>query len=208
MMTTLAALRTAVATDIRDPNFATFNPTQINALINEGVNEINRFYPKEVLHDIVPVASTYSYTTTAAQAFRVELYRNSIFARSIPQNADEESAQGGWELWAGSLMLPKTTVDAMVPATDFIRVWGYGTRAQLAADAQVLDADTDGEWAVRLYARWQAYTLLNAERALFKQWQAISQNTDISATQLQTDVSLFAQEWDRHRNQLRRLRRV
>lgn len=207
-MTTLAQLRVMVASDIRDPLNATFNTTQIDYFINAGVNELNRFYPKEILDDITPVALTYSYATDAAQAFRVEVFRDTAFLRSIPANLDDDSAQGGWELWAGNLMLPKPTVDAMVPATDFIRVWGYGSRAQLTDAAQVLDADTDGEWGVRLYARWQAYTVLNAERALFKQWQAQSQNTDISATQLQTDVSLFAQEWDRHKNHLRRLRRV
>ena len=43
-----------------------------------------------------------------------------------------------------------------------------------------------------------------SERALFTQWQAASQNSDISPTQLNQMVALYAGEWDRARNHLRR----
>jgi hypothetical protein len=207
-MTTLANLRAFVASDIRDPNFATFSSGQVDSLINGAINEVSRVYPKEVLETIVPIASTYSYATGLTQAFRAEWFRSNAFHASIPHNADDDSAQGGWEVWAGNLILPKGLVDAAVPATDFFRLWGYGGRAQLTADGQVFDGDTDAEWGVRVFARWSAYQALNAERALFKQWQGASQNSDITAPQLQQDVALYAQEWNRQRNHLRRLRRV
>jgi hypothetical protein len=207
-MTTLAQLRSSVANDIRDPGMATFTPAQIDSLINAGINEVARVYPKEILQDITPIALTYSYPTTALQAFRVEWYRSGAFWSSIPHNEDSDGSQAGWEVWAGNLILPKSIVSAAVPATDLFRVWGYGGRAQLTTDGQVLDADADGEWGVRMYARWSAYQSMLADRALYKQFQGMTQNTDISETQLQQNVALYAQEWNRHRNHLRRLRRV
>jgi hypothetical protein len=207
-MTTLATLRSLVANDIRDPLFSSFSSDQVDSLINAGINEVSRFYPKEMLADIVPITATYSYATSVLQAFRLEMYRDSAFYRSVPQNDHDESAQAGWELWAGNLLLPKGVVDASIPATDFFRLWGYGGRAQLTSDAQVLDADVDGEWGVRMHARWSAFQVMLADRSLYKQWQAISQNSDISPTQLQQMVLLYGQEWDRQRNHLRRLRRV
>ena len=206
-MTTLAELRDKVANDIRDPLFATFTESQVDALINAGVNEVSRVYPKELLDDVTLVADTYSYATEARQVFRVEHYRdNRVHALLYPNEAD--SSQGGWEVFAGEIHLPQGFVDHASIGSDFVRLWGYGERAQLTADAQVLDADADGEWGIRYYARWQAFQAMLHDRALFKQWQGVSQNTDITPAQLQQDVLTYAGEWERHRNRLRRLRRV
>jgi hypothetical protein len=207
-MTTLAELRTKVARDIRDPNFATFTTTQVDDFINGGMMEVSRVYPKEVVDDITPVADTYAYDTTARTPFRVELYdQNGAFLAHIPMNGDE-SSQGGWEWFAEQVRLPQGHVNEAVGSSYFWRVWGYGERAQLTADGQVADLDVDGEWGVRTYSRWMAYQTMAAERALFKQWQAQSQNTDITQSQMQAMVLTYSQEWDRARNHLRRLRRV
>lgn len=205
-MTTLAELRTMVARDIRDPLFATFTTTQVDDFINGGMSEVSRVYPREVIEDVTPVVDQFAYTTEARHPFRVEFYRDTVFQSVLPPNEDE-SSQGGWEWFADQLHLPQSHVN-QTTVDDFWRVWGYGNRAQLTSDAQVADLDDAGEWAVRAYSRWMAYQTMAAERSLFKQWQAQSQNTDISPTQLQNMVLTYAQEWDRQRNQLRRLRRV
>jgi hypothetical protein len=195
-----------VARDIRDPLLSTFSEDQVNDFINGGMNEVNRVYPKEVIEDVTPVEDQYAYSTAARNPFRVEFYRDNRLWKYLPHNEDESSG-GGWDWFAEQLHLPSSHVDQVAPG-DFWRVWGYGSRAQLEDDEQVADVDVDGEWGIRMYARWMAYQTMTQERSLFKQWQAQSQNTDISETQLQQLVMTYAQEWDRARNQLRRLRRV
>jgi len=113
----------------------------------------------------------------------------------------------GWELFAGSLRFPRTVDSGLVPATDVFRVWGYGTRAQLLNDNDIAELDTTAEWAVRAYARATAFALLHADRALFKQWQAASQNSDVSMNQLNALSALYTSEWDHQQKRLRRLRR-
>ena len=122
-MTTLAELRIQVANDIRDPLMATFPAPQIDALINAGMNEVSRVYPKETIESVTPLAGTYTYAVEADAVFRVELQRNGVFQRYIPENEDV-SSQGGWEFWANMLRLPAPTVDAMIPDTDSLDVWG------------------------------------------------------------------------------------
>ena len=105
------------------------------------------------------------------------------------------------------MRLPRSVFDSAVPATDEIHLWGYAHRPQLVVDADVSVLDDTAEWGVRRYARAQAFALMQNDRALFKQWQGASQNTDVSPNQLNQMVSLYASEWDRTRNYLRRLRR-
>ena len=207
MASTLAQLRTAVARDLRDPSMQTFVAAVITDLINAGIEEVSRIYPREVVEELTPVASTYEYSTVCETAFRVEVWRSGKFHVLLTPN-EGETSQTGWDLWAGKLRLSAPMVDQASVATDTYRVWGYAPYAQLTADGDVSDLDTRGEWAVRHFARAQAFTLMHNDRAMFKQWQGQSQNTDVTSNQLNQMVSLYNSEWDRTRNYLRRLRRV
>lgn len=203
---TLAQLRTKVARDLRDPNMRTFLAAYVDDLINGGIEEVSRVYPREVVVEVAPVASTYAYTVDIDTAFRAELWRSGSLVTTLTEN-DGTSSQTGWELFAGQLRLPSSVIDSSTPATDVIHLWGYADRPQLEDDTDVSVLDDTAEWGVRRYARSQAFALLQNDRALFKQWQGASQNTDVSPNQLNQMVSLYASEWDRTRNYLRRLRR-
>jgi hypothetical protein len=207
MTVTFADLKNALARDIRDPNLVTFKDQMLGDLINMGIDEVGRVYPREVLLDIAPVALTYDYTCALMQAFRVELIRNGRWNGWLAPNEDD-STQGGWELFAGQLHLAEGVVDSLDSVTDVIRVWGYAPRARLVDDADIAELDDKAEFGVRAFGRWMAYQSLLAERALFKQWQATSQNSDISQTQLMGLVTLYSGQWDRERNHLKTLRRV
>lgn len=196
-----------VANDIRDPLMATFTADQIDSLINAGMMEVSRVYPKEMIVTVPPVADTFTYDVDLTTVFRVEVLRSGRYFATVDQNQDD-SSQGGWEFFAGALHFPHGAVDLRDFSEDAFKVWGYADRDQLTADAQVADLDIDGEWGVRYYARWQAYQAMLADRNLYKQWQAASQNSDITPAQMQQSVLLFSGEWDRHRNHLRRLRRA
>ena len=206
MPPTLLQLRTSVSRDLRDTNNRTFLTSYVDDLINAGIEEVGRLYPIEVVDQITPVASTYAYATDCDTAFRLEQWRSGRLLSVLPQ-ADEDS-QSGWDLFAGMLRVPVGFIDAMVPATDRMDLWGYGRRTQLVNPSDVSDLDSSAEWGVRRYARAQAFNLMNNDRAMYKQWQGQSNNTDVSPNQLNQMVSLYASEWDRTRNYLRRLRRV
>jgi hypothetical protein len=206
MPPTLAQLRTSVSRDLRDTGNRTFLTAYVNDLINAGIEEVGRLYPVETIDSIDVAASTYAYATTLQQAFRCEVWRSGAFSALIPQA--EEDSQSGWDLFAGQLLLPKGIIDGLVPATDDLHLWGYDQRIQLVNDNDVSDLDSTAEWGVRHYARAQAFTLMNNDRALFKQWQGQSNNTDVTLSQLSQMVSLYTSEWDRQRNYLRRLRRT
>lgn len=206
MPPTLVQLRTSVARDLRDPDMRTFKADYINDLINAGIEEVGRLYPLERVDSIDVVASTYAYPTTLTTAFRCEVWHSGAFRNVIPQAEDDPA--GGWDLFAGQLRVAKGYIDPLAPATDDLHLWGYGQREQLEADGEVSDLDPTAEWGVRRFARSQAFNLMNNDRAMYKQWQGQSQNTDVSPNQLNQMVSLYQSEWDRQRNYLRHLRRV
>lgn len=206
MPPTLAELRESVSRDLRDTANRTFLPEYVNDLINAGIEEVGRLYPLEQVDVIVPIAATYSYATSIETAFRLEWWRSDRLYRVMPEGEDD--SQSGWDLFAGELHVPVGMIEQAVVATDEMHLWGYGQRAQLTSDLQVSDLDATAEWGVRRFARSQAFNLMANDRAMFKQWQGQSNNTDVSPTQLNQMVSLYQSEWDRHRNYLRRLRRV
>lgn len=206
MPPTLAELRTKVSRDLRDTQNRTFLAAYVDDLINAGIEEMSRLVPREIVDEIDPAAGVYRYSTECETAFRLESWRGDTLLGVMPQN-EGDSSQSGWELFGGFLYLPVAWVDQSQIGTDIFNLWGYAARAQLTADAQVAQLDDNTEWGVRRYARAQAFALMQNDRALFKQWQGASQNTDVSPNQLNQMVALYASEWDRTRNYLRRLRR-
>lgn len=206
---TLATLRTNVARDLRDPSMKTFQSAYITDLINSGIEEVSRVYPQEVIEEVTAAPGTTAYDTDCTTVFRVEVNRPSVTTGNIvlAENTYETADRGaGWEHFAGQIRLSYSQGAALL-AGDEIIVWGYAPRPQLTSDAQVSVLDDAAEWGVRRYARAAAFQLMHNDRALFKQWQGGSQNTDVSPNQLNQMVSLYASEWDRTRNYLRRLRR-
>lgn len=208
-MPTLAELQTSCARDLRDPQKKTFTDPYLADFINAGVEEVGRVYPREALLTIPIVAGTYVYTPASPlqQAFRIEVWNGGALKGVLENGADAESSQAGWELWAGALRLPKGTVDGL-SAADSLQVWGYQGYPTLVAPTDQSFLDQSAEQGVRRYVRSVAYQQLQGDRALFKQWQAASQNSDVSLNMLSQLTGFYSSEWDRTRNYLRRLRRA
>lgn len=205
-MTTLAELRTKVSLDLRDPSEATFTPDMVDSFINGALSELSAVWPVEVI-DVLPVDDLATLLTIDQGIFRVEWWRDGAYHKIIPQNDAEESI-GGWEWFAGTLHVPTSVADTFVTATDELRVWGYRSRGMVSDDLDVIEADAIGEQAIRQYCRWRAYTAMAQERALFAQWQAASNNTDVTENQLISAAALYSREWEMARRNLRHMRRV
>lgn len=205
-MTTLLELRTAVASDIRDPNFATFTTDQVDDFINGGQADINRAYPLQVFEDIQYVDGQAAYPTTLSTVFRVEVYRNDKYFSILAESSGIE-AQDGWDVHAGILILRGDLLTLLDEDTDAFKLWGYRDRARLVTDSQVTELDMDAEYAVRTFSRWAAFQFMLGDRSVYKQWQGTSQNSDISVNQLEQLVTIYSHEWEQTRNRLRTLRR-
>jgi len=212
-MSTLQEIRTKVATEIRDPLLSTFNSTTLDQMINNGITEINFVWPKEYYEEVAGsnlddlVTSGTLPDSMVTSLFRIEWYRDGVFYARLTQNELLDTAQDGWDLHGGQLFFPQRVADLLDSSVDTFRLWGYKERALLVNDADVADLTDSQEWGVRAYARWQAFVLLTHDRALFTQWQAQSNNADISPTQLAQMVNLYGGEWQDIRKHLRRLRR-
>lgn len=209
-MATLSELRTACARDLRDPDMRTFAPESLTDLINAGIDEVGRVLPQEKIVSITPLSDTFDYDVSSENlqtVFRVEHFRSDLFHANVPQSTYDEQ-HNGFELWAGHIRFPNRYFSMVNVDTDEFRVWGYAGRARLTADDQVAELDDTAEFAVRSYVKAEAFGLMQNDRALYRQWQAQSNNSDVTVNQLTQMTAQYRSEWDRTRNHLRRLRRV
>ena len=206
-MPTLAELQDACSRDLRDPQKKTFTDANLTDFINGGLEEVGRVYPREALESISLSSNTYAYESALQAIFRVEVWKGGKQTGLLEGGADSASSQAGWELWAGSLRLPVASVDG-IPSGSTLEVWGYEGYPTLEFDGDDSMLDQSGEWGVRRYVRATAFAQLQGDRALFKQWQAASQNSDVSLNMLTQLTGFYTEEWDRTRNHLRRLRRA
>jgi hypothetical protein len=204
-------LRDAVASDLRDPTYATFTKPQIGALVNEGIAELNRVRPQESVQDILLMDDVLEYPCVLQPIFLVEARRQNDPAWWPIEEQDYAApvgTQAGWSLFAGVLRLP----GLMTPLStgfDQLRAWGYLDRGQLINDTDTADfTDMTDEEGCRCYARWTALEMLLHDRMLYQQWQSQTNNSDISTTQLLQTASSYQQEWSNLRKRLARLRRV
>ena len=205
----LSTLRSAVARDLRDPDLKTFTAQELNDLINLGVVEVGRVYSKQDVQELtVESDGQQVYACDAIAIFRVELLKDSVIYYGVPQNADETSGEGGWDLHGGNLYIPKTFASHLaVENSPTVRVWGYWPRELFSEDTDVLDGDAETEFAVRTVATLNGYQRLQNDRLLFQQWLTNTGNSDVSPNQLAQTADLYQSQWREMRNRLRNIQR-
>lgn len=205
-MATLSDLRTYVARDLRDTTNSTWSTTELDDFINQGIDELATFYPKEIVSTIGTVsAGVVSYAVSSyTNIYRIDQYSGTTFMGSLAHGVGE-GPDSGWELHAGVLWLPPT----YPPPTGYtLRAYGYGPYVQLSASTQTTDLDTSGIWAVRVFAQVEGFAHLLADRAKFKQWQTDQQNTDVGLLQMNQLYGVAASRWARQVNRLRKIRKL
>lgn len=205
-MTTLANMETTLARRLHDTGNVTWATAELDDLINQGIDALADFYPKDIVQTIGTVsAGVYSYSASSfSHIYRVDIYTSAGSYRfTLPNGIG--GADSGWETHNGILNLPAGwTFDA----GDTIKAWGYGRYIQLSASSSTTEIDQSGIWAVLAFARAQALENLVNDRAQFQQWQSNSNGTDVTElAMLQTAASAW-RAWDRERQRLRRLRKT
>lgn len=205
-MATLSDLRTSLARDLRDTSNATWSTAELDDRINQGIDAVGSFYPREIVSTFATVsASVISYAATSySSIYRIEQYDGTTFMGIVPHAAGE-GPDSGWELHAGIVWLPPTF---QMPAGYTLRAYGYGAYVQLTASTQTTDLDTSGIKAVLLFAQGEALWALVADRAKFRQWQADSQNTDVTALALAQMYNTSRGRWAAEVRRLRKMRKL
>ena len=205
-MATLSDLRTYVARDLRDTSNSTWSVTEVDDLINQGIDELASFYPREIVSDIATVsAGVVSYAASSyTNIYRIDTYDSTTYMGSLAHGVGE-GPDSGWELHAGVLWLPPTFT---IPTGRILRGYGYGTYVQLSASTQTTDLDTSGIWAVRMFAQVEGFAHLIADRAKFMQWQTDDQNTDVGALQMAQLYNTALSRWGRQVRRLRKVRKI
>lgn len=208
-MTAFSELQTLVSRDLSDPGRQTFDVDAVKDFIQRGLAEIARIAPMEFQEDLTPVASQLVYPLRAdiftvpqqeIKLVRVEVWRGvpARFAFKVKAKAGQPTRDSvaGWEVWGGQLELPGLE-ELSISTTDTIRIWGYSPYDPISADADVVPVSTELELAVRDFCRIEGMRKLTASRVLFKQWQARSNNTDVTLGQLNSDLQAAEEQWRR-----------
>lgn len=209
-MTAYSALQTLVSRDLSDPSRQTFDVDAIKDFIQQGLSAVGRVAPEQFQEDLTPVTgqTVYQLRSTEFSAIpvpEIRLVRVEVWTDIPPRFRFKIKAKAGmptrdsiagWEVWAGSLEIPGIIAD-LITTNDLIRVWGYSPYTPISADDDVVPVSAELELAIRTFCRVEGLRRLTSSRVLFKQWQARSNNTDVTLGQLNSDLQVAEDEWRR-----------
>lgn len=204
-MATLSDLRTHVARKLRDADNAVWSTSELDDAINQGIDALATFYPREIVSDVATVsAGVQSYAVSDfTNIYRIEQYEGTTFKGIIPSGIG--GGDTGWETHAGVLWLP---AGYRFTTGNVLRAFGYGSYVQLSASTQTTDLDTAGQWAVRVFAQIECIGQLLNDRVTFQQWQTDTNSTDVTLLALTQTYNSLRIKWSAERQRLRRLRKL
>lgn len=219
-MTSFLNLQTYVSRELADPSKLTFDVDAVKDFIAQGLAALSRIAPDEYQEDITPVSGQFSYqlrssiyttglTPREVRLHRVEFWSGtpSRFAWKVRSKAGQPSGDSlsGWALFAGNLEIPQYEVDAMVAynPNGIIRVWGYAPYIMPVNDADIVPVGSELELALRTFCKVEGLRRLTSSRVLFKQWQARSNNTDVTLGNLNSDLQVAEDQWRRLSRELK-----
>jgi hypothetical protein len=199
-----------VRRDLRDPNGATWTDSEIDDLINSGIDWVNGFYPKEAIQTTAftqPVSgSVFSVALTdVSWPFRVDSYDDSGKFKETVLPSTSDGPNSGWEIHNSIMFLPPHYTLSS-PGT--LRIFGYSTFIQLSASTSTTDMDYSAINAVRVWAQAEAFSRLLSDRVTFQQWQVQSGNSDVSALSMNQIALSNQQRVRREEARLRKMRRL
>ncbi|MCC6311355.1 MAG: hypothetical protein IT345_10615 [Trueperaceae bacterium] len=205
-MASLSDIRTGISRDLRDTSNTTWTTAEVDDLINQGIDALADFYPKEIVQAIGTVAaSVFTYDVSAfTNIYRVDINDGSVHHGSLPPSAGD-GRNSGWETHAGVLYTPPNLA---ITAGYVLTAFGYGRYAELTSDEDETDMDAAGIKAVRVFAQAEALSRLIANRAAFQQWQASPTNTDVTLLALTQTYRAVRGRWMEEQRRLRRPRKL
>lgn len=204
-MTTLAQIEVMVSRDLRDPTNVTWGTSEVDDLINQGIDALADINPKEIVQTIGTVsAGVISYSVSSfSNIYRLDIFTSAgSYRDTLPHGIG--GANSGWEMHGGILYLPPAYT---FNAGDTLKAWGYGRYIQLSASSSTTDLSSEGLWAVRVFCQAEGFGRLIADRTQFQQWQDLPGNTDVTALALAQLAGAARSRWRDEQRRLRRMRK-
>lgn len=218
---TRSEMQTTVWRALRDPGGTVFPPETINDYIDQALADLSSYRPKE---QVEVAAWPLDIFTPPFQDFtaiwKVEVViiddpsSTSVRTINIPYaNSSSEVNRSGWEFFGGILYIPQfwagridmTSGDN--PAE--MHVWGYADRDLPDDDTSILDLNDATDYlCVTNHCKAQGFETLTHDRALYQQWLAATNNTDVSPTQLQGMYAQAEGMFEKTRSRHTKMRRM
>jgi len=204
---TLSDIRTQLSYDLRDISNDTWSTTELNYLVNQGLDALADFYPREIVSEFATITSgTFSYSASAfTRIYRIDIHNSSGSYRMTLESGIGDGRDSGWETHAGYVYLPPNWP---LDAGDRLVGFGYGRYTQLVNDGDSADADTAGVNAVLVFCQVEAFQHLLNDRSAFQQWQASPGNTDTTLLALNQTAYSLRRRWREEQTRLRRMRKL
>jgi hypothetical protein len=215
-VTAYSELQALVSRDLADPDNLTFDSDAVKDFIQQGLAAVGRVAPEQFQEDLDPVSGQLAYPLRSTifsdfvpeiRLVRVEVWTGLPlrFKFKIKSKASQPTrdSNAGWEVWNGTLEIPATAEPYIYALTDTIRVWGYSPYRPVVDDSDVVPLSAELELALRTFCTVEGLRRLTNSRVLFKQWQARSNNTDITVGQLNSDLQVAEERWRRLARELK-----
>jgi hypothetical protein len=203
---TLSDIRTTVARKVRDTTNATFTTSELDDAINQGIDAIGSFYPKDIVSTFATVsAGVLSYAASSYDSiYRIEVYSGTSHMGDLSPSIGD-GADSGWDLHAGVVYLPPGYT---VNAGYTLKAFGYGPYIQLAAATSVTDLDTRALNALYVFCQAELVYSLVIDRLKFQQFQADTNSTDTTALAMAQIYASTAARWEREKQRLKKIRKL
>lgn len=205
---------------LRDIKGSVFPIETVNDFIAQAMADLSAYRPKEAWEvaawplDLPPAAPFGDFTSVWKVDFRVSVGGNIIKTIAVPfSDGNSAENRAGWDFYGGTLFIPTfwlTRLDATAgenPAE--MVVWGYQDRTIPVDDGEVLDlTDATDYNCVLNHCKSLGFELLTHDRALYQQWLAATNNTDVSPTQLSGMAAGAEGTFQRTRARNTKMRRI
>ena len=219
-MAAIDTLLQKIRRDLRDTGTSdgvdrTWSNQELEDLVELGLTDISRAYPKEVVSTVaVPQQYSTSHHTSIAKpstidsVIRIDALKYKIDTTVSPiaewyealGPLDPSTGYGnysGWEVHGDTIFL-QPYLSSLV---SHLRLVGYG-------DWTVETMDEDAEEALRYYVQAEAFFKLMADRTTFQQWQVNSGATDVSVPMINQNYNAARTRYEKLLGRIRRIRRV
>ncbi len=211
---TRSAFRATVLRALRDPNGTVFTAATVNDFINEAIMDLSAYRPHDVQRGMNWEEDTWSvdagFTDDVLDIWQVIARANNLDARQrtlfIP-HADYQNDRAGWDylgqgagLRISRFWIERLQAWAAREENLTLNFYGYGYRALPSGDASFLDFhNVIDQFCALQHCKMLGFQMLSHDRALYQQWLAATNNTDVSPTQLNGMLTTSEASFDRAR---------
>lgn len=221
---TLGGMKTVVKRTLRDEQGVVFSDAMLGDFITEGLASLSAYRPIEAIESIAYAPTIYGEIQTVMPTILSNVWQ--VTARNpedptnvaqslvVPYNTNEGDIQNGWDFYGGTIYLGRWVsgvLDQWVGHTAGsldLTLSGYRDRSFPTSDPDILDLEDPTDYLCLVKeCRALGFQSLNNDRALYQQWLASTNNTDVSPTQLAGMLNSAQGDVDRARKRSAILRR-